>query len=180
MAENSRTAVRFRPPPPTFHQALVRKGFFIVLLAMNRRLVQTTGTEANDMLRLPSYLQRHPGSGIYYFRIAIPKSVASQLKQREWKRSLRTRDPQVAKRTARLLSLQAEFVFAQLERMPMSKKVQPTLGLAIKALTKHPDGRVEVRGLEMDPDKAEAELELLRALTQDAPANTPLPAPVSA
>ena len=62
----------------------------------------------------------------------------------------------------------------------MSKKVQPTLGLAIKALTKHPDGRVEVRGLEMDPDKAEAELELLRALTQDAPANTPLPAPVSA
>jgi hypothetical protein len=91
------------------------------------------------MLRLPAYLQRHPHSGIFYFRIAIPKTLVPQLNQREWKRSLRTRDPQVAKRTARLLSLQAEYVFAQLERVPMSKKIRPQMGLAIQTLFKHPD-----------------------------------------
>ena len=106
------------------------------------------------MLRLPSYLQRHPQSGIYYFRIAIPKPLAAQLKQREWKKSLRTRDPQAAKRTARLLSLQAEYLFDQLLRTPMPKKSEPTLSLVIDAFTKHPDGRVEMQGVELNPDKA--------------------------
>jgi hypothetical protein len=31
------------------------------------------------MLRLPSYLQRHPRSGIFYFRIAIPQALITHL-----------------------------------------------------------------------------------------------------
>lgn len=52
-----------------------------------------------------AYLQRHP-SGIYYFRIAIPQTLKSLIKQRELKQSLRTRDPVIAQRTAQVLALE--------------------------------------------------------------------------
>ncbi len=73
------------------------------------------------MIRLPSYLHQHP-SGIYYFRIAIPQALKAVLKQREWKKSLRTRDPEQAKRSARVLALQVDYLLRKLEGDCMAKK----------------------------------------------------------
>ena len=42
------------------------------------------------MSRISSHLQRHPKSGIYYFRLAVPERLRSAICKREIKRSLRT------------------------------------------------------------------------------------------
>jgi len=62
------------------------------------------------------YLFRHPDSGIYYFRIAIPKALRTRLKQREWKKSLKTRDPREAQRTARRVTVQVDYLFSEFNK----------------------------------------------------------------
>lgn len=40
----------------------------------------------------------------------------------------------------------------------MPKSSKPEIGLTFMADTKHPDGTVEMQGVELDPDKADEEL----------------------
>lgn len=116
------------------------------------------------MLRLPSYLQKHP-SGIFYFRMAIPDAFKPILQRREWKVSLKTRDPKQAKQAARFLALHAESLLRQLDVNAMGKKQAPTFKLIIAELIRQTDGTVKAKGVQMDPDKAEAEIKLLEAIT---------------
>ena len=117
------------------------------------------------------YLFRHPDSGIYYFRIAIPKALKARLKQREWKKSLKTRDPREAQRTARRVTVQVESLFSELNKrairptgyyMPRNQDDMPRFDLTILGLKKHPDGSLEADRVELAPDKAEDELQLVR------------------
>ena len=93
------------------------------------------------------HLHKHPVSGIYYFRIAIPKALKQKVKQREWKKSLKTRDPIEAKRTARLVTLQVEYLFneiAQGNRMPKKPDIEYRQELIGHGFKRHPDGTVEM------------------------------------
>jgi len=124
------------------------------------------------------YLFMHPDSGIYYFRIAIPKALKVRLNQREWKKSLKTRDPVEAKRTARLVTVQVEYLFNELNKrvhrptgyyMPRNPDDMTRFDLTILGFKKRPDGSVEAEHVELDPDRAEDELQLIRGVLGSQP-----------
>ena len=71
------------------------------------------------MLKLPSYLQQNK-YGIFYFRMKIQKRHTIYLPYREFKRSLRTRDPKVAISLARRFLLKLELIFNLIEEKQMN------------------------------------------------------------
>ena len=124
------------------------------------------------------HLFKHPNSGIYYFRIAIPKALRKRLKQREWKKSLKTREPREAQRTARRVTVQVEYLFSELNKhairptgyyMPRNQDDMAGFDLFIARLMKHPDGSLEAEGLELDPDKVDEEMKLLDSVLGTRP-----------
>ena len=71
------------------------------------------------MLKLPSYLQQNK-YGFFYFRMKIPKRHTIYLPYREFKRSLRTRDPKVAISLARRFLIKLEITFNLIEEKQMN------------------------------------------------------------
>jgi hypothetical protein len=59
-----------------------------------------------------TYLWRHPKSGVYYFRQAIPADVRQVIGKTMIKKSLGTKDVAVAKRKVPSLALQTDAQFA--------------------------------------------------------------------
>lgn len=67
----------------------------------------------------PSYLRRHPRTGIYWFRRAIPPSLRPSIGRCEIVRSLKTRDHREARRLALMQALEVEDMLAQAEGRPV-------------------------------------------------------------
>lgn len=66
----------------------------------------------------PSYLRRHPRTGIYWFRRAVPPSLRPSIGQCEIVRTLKTRDHREARRLALVQALEVEDMLAQAEGRP--------------------------------------------------------------
>ena len=67
----------------------------------------------------PSYLRRHPRTGIYWFRRAVPPSLRPSIGRCEIVRSLKTRDHREARRLALMQALEVEDMLAQAEGCPV-------------------------------------------------------------
>ena len=65
--------------------------------------------------RLPHLTRRN---GTFYFRMALPRGLSSEIGRREIKLSLQTSDPAIARRRCRALSNWAEQILAQVSAMP--------------------------------------------------------------
>ncbi|WP_321449996.1 DUF6538 domain-containing protein [uncultured Cohaesibacter sp.] len=51
---------------------------------------------------------KHPKTGIYYYRKVVPEPLRAVIGKREEKRSLKTKDPQIAKQRHIEVSLEIE------------------------------------------------------------------------
>jgi hypothetical protein len=60
-----------------------------------------------------TYLQKHPKTGVYYFRRAVPPELRQAVGKSEWKRSLKTKDVAEAKRRVHEVGITVERVFQQ-------------------------------------------------------------------
>ena len=74
---------------------------------------------------------------------------------------------------AQVLALEAEHLFNRIEHHYMPKNPKIEIGLTFAKFSKHPDGTIEMEGVELDPDKADEELRLFKGLTQAPSDNTP-------
>ena len=97
-------------------------------------------------MSLPSYLFRNRYQ-LYYFRYSNPKVFQPFFQQKEFRRSLKTRDKQKAINHARLWLLRLEFVFSRLNHYHMDyneirKLLEPTIQGLPMALEEqfHKDG----------------------------------------
>jgi hypothetical protein len=79
----------------------------------------------------------------------------------------------IAQRTAQVLALEAEHLFNRIEHHYMPKDPKIEIGLTFAKFSKHPDGTIEMEGVELDPDKADEELRLFKGLTQGPSDGTP-------
>jgi hypothetical protein len=70
----------------------------------------------NTNMRLAHHLQRHP-SGVWHFRMTVPRDLRALLGLRYIKKSLRTRDPMWARLGAYTLSAHYAQIFARIRRM---------------------------------------------------------------
>lgn len=135
------------------------------------------------MFRVFAHLQRHPSSGIFYFRIAIPAHLRDTLGKREVKRSLGTGLRSEAMLKAQRLHLETRDLFHKLEKRMSQKWPEPVPAANIladlAAIQTAPDGSISktvitVAGqkvtIERDNPKEEAQIaaELLR-LAPSAP-----------
>lgn len=73
------------------------------------------------MLRIPSHLQMNQ-YGVYYFRIAIPKSLQVELGKKEIKRSLCTANRRQAMQSARVLGFRSILFFESVKDSSMDAK----------------------------------------------------------
>ena len=139
-------------------------------------------------MRLPHHLVRS-ASGIYHFRIRVPLRAQSAMGCRIIKRSLGTRDPQLAKAYAYALSARYALAFAPMRRdgVPMAK---PPLTDVLAALERGEFNRYELnvdpltRGISLRTDGSAADhlaalesMKLIFAQPLPAKASTPPPAP---
>lgn len=67
------------------------------------------------MSALPTYLQKN-AFGYYHFRRIFPKAIPGQLGRREFKRSLKTKDPRKATLLAHMLKLRVDPLFNLISR----------------------------------------------------------------
>jgi hypothetical protein len=74
------------------------------------------------MFRIFAHLQRHPSSGIFYFRIAIPAHLRDTLGKREIKKTLGTGLRAEAILKAQRLYLETQNLFQRMEKRRMSSK----------------------------------------------------------
>ncbi len=113
-------------------------------------------------MHVPSYLLKN-SFGIYHLRLAVPKKLRYLFGRREIKKSLQTRSYREALRKAWKL---ATFYLESFEKMAKTndyeKLVNNPLNSKLKVnIVRHPDGNIEFQNLEMDPDKADIEKDLL-------------------
>jgi len=117
-----------------------------------------------------NYLLRG-GNGYYYFRMRVPKRLRQLCGKKEIKKSLNTQDLTKANRLAMFHASTVHHLFAQLDsRNHMTDDIFRKYGLSnmkelIVETTRKPDGSV-VERIEMDPDKIDAEKELLEAFRE--------------
>lgn len=117
-----------------------------------------------------NYLLRG-GNGYYYFRMRVPKRLRQLCGKKEIKKSLNTQDLTKANRLAMFHASTVHHLFAQLDsRNHMTDDIFKKYGLSnmkelIVETTRKPDGSV-VERIEMDPDKIDAEKELLEAFRE--------------
>ena len=107
-----------------------------------------------------SYLVKYPDSS-YCFRLVVPADLRQAIGQREIRRSLCTRNRQEAQILAWQLADQWKSEFRRLRMIedPLAKNLTLT-GVTIE------NGRLTADNMELDPDKADAELKLLEQLLQ--------------
>ena len=100
---------------PTLSATYQKKPFFRAFLLPERkwRLAVWWG---NINMRLAHHLQRHP-SGVWHFRMTVPRDLRALLGLRYIKKSLRTRDPMRARLGAYTLSAHYAQIFARIRRM---------------------------------------------------------------
>ena len=119
----------------------------------------------NTVLRTPSYLDKNQ-FGVFYFRRKIPKDLLPHFKATIIKKSLRTGNRQEALRYARVLAVQIEDKFDGLRGNQVSDRKYNRMDLHVKRVVRHPDGRVEIEGLETDPEKPKEEAEAFKGIME--------------
>jgi integrase len=128
------------------------------------------------MLRAPSYLQK-TRTGIFHFRMRIPKDLHQFFITPVLTKSLGTGNRQEAIRCARMLSLKAYSQFEALRGDQVADRKYNRLDLHFDRIVRHPDGRVEIEGLDTDPTKPKEEAEtferMLKALDPSQPTTQP-------
>jgi integrase len=119
----------------------------------------------------PTYVYKN-GFGRYYFRIAVPKEIRDIIGKYEIRRSLKTTTYSIAVKRARRMAVVAEVLFQQ-EHMKIKKydANDPlnafNTALIIKGSIRVTNGTLECGSIEMNPDKATQEKELLKALIKN-------------
>ncbi len=119
----------------------------------------------NVMLRTPSYLDKNQ-FGIFYFRRKIPQDLRPHFETTIIKKSLRTGNRQEALRYARILTVQTEEQFEGLRGNQVAERKYNRMDLHVKRVVRHPDGRVEIEGLETDPEKPKEEAEAFKGIME--------------
>src|SRR4051794_35549119 len=112
------------------------------------------------VMRTPSYVFRRP-SGIYYFRWVVPANMQTRFPTREIRRTLHTNDQRTALQRARRLLVCLDQINGSESTVAND---DPAFRLLVGSFTKRPDGSVEAKDIQLDPDKAEAELKLLQGV----------------
>jgi integrase len=84
-------------------------------------------------MRLPHHLLRH-ASGVYHFRLVVPRDLHAAIGVRVVKRSLRTRDPNIAKMAAWSLSASYALAFVKLRGNSMAKTAPPSVDELVAGL----------------------------------------------
>jgi len=136
------------------------------------------------MIRVFSCLQRHPSSGILYFRCSVPERLRPVLGRTEIKRSLQTADKRVAIPVAMRLYVEVRELFSRLEtgepmRKPTKRKAKQDEGGFISKIVFDeltlPSGAT-AKGITIDTgdDKKDAAIakELLGGIVGTTPAAT--------
>lgn len=144
------------------------------------------------MIRVFSCLQRHPSSGVLYFRRSVPVRLRPVLGRAEIKRSLGTCDKKVALPVAMRLNMEVDELFSRLEKgdmrtKPKGRKAKPKDDNFISKIVFNeltlPSG-AKAKGIVIDTgnDAKDAAIakELLGGIVGTAPAATPSPAVESA
>jgi integrase len=108
------------------------------------------------MFRTPSYLQK-TRTGIYHFRIRVPKDLHQHFLSTILTKSLGTGCRQEALKYARVFAIQVEGQFDSLRGKQMAETKYNKMDLFVKRMVQHPDGRIEVEGIQTDPDKSSKE-----------------------
>jgi integrase len=136
-------------------------------------------------MRLPHHLLRH-SSGVFHFRLVVPADLRAAIGLRIIKKSLRTRDPAVARMWAYVLGARYAQAFASVrQRMPMDKArkdrprpvVLPT-GPGNEVLDyacQVGNVRIEANGPEDHARAMEAVREMAALMAQQPPALVPPP-----
>jgi integrase len=94
----------------------------------------------------------------FFFRMRVPKDLQPILKKRELKRAIKTTSRIVAERQAIVYAAKAIELFSSLQEVPLADILFTTIRVA--EAERRPDGTIKIKGVEMDPDKPEAELKL--------------------
>ena len=87
------------------------------------------------MLRVFAYLQRHPSSGIFYYRETVPARLRGVIGKTEIKKSLGTGRKTEAIRAAQLLHAETIKLFESAERLMTPKKAKPVVNAAQTAVS---------------------------------------------
>jgi len=123
------------------------------------------------MLNTSSYLQKNE-YGIYYFRMAVPKALWSQLGRRELRKSLRTNEQARALSLAKILSGQAELYFQRLKGMARDKDNFP--GLITFDSLEIGDLKISGGKIECDtPEEERRHLDTIKSLASKTQDGTP-------
>lgn len=114
-------------------------------------------------MRLAHHLLRHP-SGMWHFRIAVPRDLQAAFGLRVIKRSLKTHDPVLAKRFAYVFGARYAQAFAEARGKGSMGSSDNVKGLRRFEIAAQPDGRYSVKtdGSEQDNAAAISALRLLR------------------
>jgi len=124
------------------------------------------GTEKGTFdMRCASYVSLRKDTGSFVFRWTIP-ALARQFfgGRTEVKRTLGTDQRRVAIRLARRLSVMLERTINQVMASQLRQQDAPTAALSIKLLERFVDGSIHMEGLELDPEHAEEDRQLLATL----------------
>ena len=116
----------------------------------------------------PSYLHLHD-SGIYYFRIAVPRRLQPILKVREIRRTLKTSNYKLAIKLARTLAVFVESLF--LSEIPSKQEFFSSLKQGVRSLTRESTGIREalVGSHNYRPDTQQNRAEKTVTLTTSVP-----------
>lgn len=107
----------------------------------------------------------HPQTGVFYFRKAVPEKLRPLLKKREEKVSLRTRDPELAKRLHARKSVEIDDLWARLGAGPASITRKTLIALAGAFYRSHLAANDEDPGLLADKRQSEIKkYELIKSL----------------
>ena len=90
------------------------------------------------MIRVSSFLQRHPESGLLYFRLSIPPRYRAAIGRTEIKRSLGTHDKRLALPAAMQLYCEVQQLFNQLDTgatMPTKRRKKDTSSSTMSKIT---------------------------------------------
>ena len=115
-------------------------------------------------MRLPHHLLRHK-SGVFYFRLIVPRDLVGTLGKKVIKRSLGTREPGIAKAYAYALGAQyARVIVEAREALRMGNRLDPTR-ISKFEIEHHSEGGYSVRtdGTDHGNTAALRALELLTA-----------------
>ncbi len=110
-------------------------------------------------MRTPSYLMKN-SFGIWHLRLAVPKHIRYIIGKREIKKTLRTGNEREALRKARKLAVQYQEKFDRMSEIDDILN-NPLFQHLKCSIVRHPDGTVEMKDVEMDPEHPDAEMRML-------------------